>query len=869
MSKKRPNAQPVTSPPSTRKKSSGSKDERSSAQPMETEAAVPHLSTSPSTSTDSSSSSASRVSTGSSGSDSRGEAEATDWWTNEPWDLIVVGGGPIGLSTAYHAAKAGKRTLLLERFVLFNQSGSSNDLVRMFRTMYKEEYMAKLAHSTIQLWKDLEADAGETLILMTGLLNFGNPLYDGGPEGNLMSPIPNLELLKMPYRVLSAEEIMAEYPFKNLPSTYKGIFAPDNGCINVPLVLRSLNRLVMQYGGRIIQQAEVLRIDAQPGAHRQTVTAKIQGKTTTLTAAKVAITAGAYTNQILKPSFDMELDLHIWEMAYSYFSSKPSPNATLFNNMYFQFEVDDNKDPSLSNLFYGFPQVPWAPPNLCRIALDNAVNIITDPSQRKTEPSSVDIDRVRRFVRERTVGLDDRPNFSGSCLQTNVADNNFVLDFVKGEGSEGNKNVALFTAGWAMKFVPLIGKVLYQLLFTGKTEYDISQFSINRDKVIKTPPKSPSSVTPHASMKLTASASGGGRATGRVGEGAGAPYRTFRPLGAGRYAPPAVAAPQRAASSYVEMSSGSSGVRAASHAVQRPMTEFRSLLGKALMKQNLKEHPPTVNRRFSAVRPTTSGTTTEPVRIGIIGAGMAGLYAAFILNSLKLPAGTTVEVLEANPDRIGGRVFTRTFPAGGYIDFGAMRFPNIPTMARVIGDPKTVPFSLRAKLGADMQVQPYYLSDVDMNNLNYYNGKRLRNSELATKPPPNDPFAFGQRQGGVLDEYYVTDPYQAPDVWISTPFGKLKDLLAKASFAEGFQKVLNLDTYSTRQYLMQQCRDDQERAYTSDLVDYLETMNSATGLYDEALTESIMDRSPAHTPLAPATPSPVMGIHTEPSSLST
>ena len=58
---------------------------------------------------------------------------------------------------------------------------------------------------------------------MSGLLNFGNPLYGkGGPEGTLLDPIKNLDRKKMKYNHLkSGSEIMAAYPcFKNLPDSY-------------------------------------------------------------------------------------------------------------------------------------------------------------------------------------------------------------------------------------------------------------------------------------------------------------------------------------------------------------------------------------------------------------------------------------------------------------------------------------------------------------------------------------------------------------------------------------------------------------------------------------------------------------------------
>jgi len=55
--------------------------------------------------------------------------------TTEVFDVVVVGGGPVGLSAAYEVAKMGAKVIVLEQNNFFNQAGSSNDLARMFRTM--------------------------------------------------------------------------------------------------------------------------------------------------------------------------------------------------------------------------------------------------------------------------------------------------------------------------------------------------------------------------------------------------------------------------------------------------------------------------------------------------------------------------------------------------------------------------------------------------------------------------------------------------------------------------------------------------------------------------------------------------------------
>lgn len=57
--------------------------------------------------------------------------------------------------------------------------------------------------------------------------------------------------------------------------------------------------------------------------------------------------------------------------------------------------------------------------------------------------------------------------------------------------------------------------------------------------------------------------------------------------------------------------------------------------------------------------PDFSSTPTPsnvPFKVGIIGAGAAGLYAAILLDSL----GIDYDILEAS-DRVGGRIFTHRF----------------------------------------------------------------------------------------------------------------------------------------------------------------------------------------------------------------
>ena len=58
----------------------------------------------------------------------------------------------------------------------------------------------------------------------------------------------------------------------------------------------------------------------------------------------------------------------------------------------------------------------------------------------------------------------------------------FVLDYVPQKYLNGGpeKSVVLFTAGWAMKFVPLLGKALAEMALNGESKYARKEFSITR-----------------------------------------------------------------------------------------------------------------------------------------------------------------------------------------------------------------------------------------------------------------------------------------------------------------------------------------------------------------------------------------------------
>jgi sarcosine oxidase/L-pipecolate oxidase len=132
---------------------------------------------------------------------------------------------------------------------------------------------------------------------------------------------------------VTAAEIEKRYPFTNLPKEWEGVLAPDNGIIDVQLLVRALLRLARDYGARAQQNVEVksMSFGKHQGQEVWTLKAtKADSSSVEYYGKKIVITPGAYANHVLQPSFEFSLDLDIWEMVATYFNVNAGPQASIF-----------------------------------------------------------------------------------------------------------------------------------------------------------------------------------------------------------------------------------------------------------------------------------------------------------------------------------------------------------------------------------------------------------------------------------------------------------------------------------------------------------------------------------------------------------
>src|SRR5688500_11667316 len=121
---------------------------------------------------------------------------------NGAYDVIVVGLGAMGSSTAYQLASRGARVLGIEAFTPAHELGSSGGLTRIIRLAYFEHpSYVPLLKAAWEHWPQLEAEADDDLLRATGGLYSGRR-GSAVLEGSLLSA----QTHDLAYELLDADE---------------------------------------------------------------------------------------------------------------------------------------------------------------------------------------------------------------------------------------------------------------------------------------------------------------------------------------------------------------------------------------------------------------------------------------------------------------------------------------------------------------------------------------------------------------------------------------------------------------------------------------------------------------------------------------
>src|SRR3954453_2776631 len=176
--------------------------------------------------------------------------------------VVIVGGGIVGCSVAYHLAQRGcTDVVLLERRQL--TCGTTWHAAGLVGQLRATRRMTELAKYTSELLGSLEAETGQaTGFRQTGSLSVAtNPeRFEELKRGASMAKSFGLEV-----EVIGPAEIRARHPLLETRDLAGGIFLPKDGQTSPGDTPRAPARGPRQRGAAVLEGVKVLRILAEQG----------------------------------------------------------------------------------------------------------------------------------------------------------------------------------------------------------------------------------------------------------------------------------------------------------------------------------------------------------------------------------------------------------------------------------------------------------------------------------------------------------------------------------------------------------------------------------------------------------------------------
>lgn len=262
---------------------------------------------------------------------------------SQNYDVIVVGGGIVGASTAYSLVKQGQNVLLIDQFEPGHNQGSSHGDGRIIRFNYTEAIYVEMAMQVYPLWADLATDSGENFIIESGLLEYGD-----AERKEIAITEEVMEKYDIPYERLSPSQAQERFPQFTFEEDSQVLFQPGGGVVRATSAVKALWRLVQEKGGTTLTGKRIESVSAEK--NRVTVTIE-NGET--IEAKNLVLTAGGWTKK-LTSQLNLDLPLTVTQEVLAYFPAKDTTVNHQAGTMpgMIDYNVYDGIDPH----FYSLPR---------------------------------------------------------------------------------------------------------------------------------------------------------------------------------------------------------------------------------------------------------------------------------------------------------------------------------------------------------------------------------------------------------------------------------------------------------------------------------------------------------------------------------
>ena len=311
----------------------------------------------------------------------------------------------MGLATGWALKRRGVEVTVYEQFRIGHDHGSSHGRSRIFRLAYAEPEYVLLAQDALTLWRELEAESGETLLELYGLVEVVQTLEE--------STAHTLEACGVAWERLDRDEAERRYPI-HVPEESFVVVQPEAGIVRADLALSAF--------ARALDVREDTRVTPDE-----------------VDADMVVVTAGSWVNELL----DEPLPVKTTRETLCYFrpdaGGRPIPSVVSFKPERHTHDMYSLADPKYGLKVGAHHAGPEADPNL------------------PAEPEPELIERIAAWAGDTYFLADPEPAAAQTCMYTTTEDETFILE------RRDRVVVGSPCSGHGFKFAPAIGERLADL----------------------------------------------------------------------------------------------------------------------------------------------------------------------------------------------------------------------------------------------------------------------------------------------------------------------------------------------------------------------------------------------------------------------
>ena len=175
-------------------------------------------------------------------------------------EVVVIGGGIVGASTAYHLALRGVDVLLLERRQL--TCGTTWHAAGLVGQLRATQNLTRLAQYSAQLYERLTADG-----LATGYRRTGSISLAGSPARmhELRRQASMAALFGLPVETLTPADVLERYPLLDPAGIEGGVYLPTDGQTDPVSTTQALATAARAHGARIVENTMVTGLLREAG----------------------------------------------------------------------------------------------------------------------------------------------------------------------------------------------------------------------------------------------------------------------------------------------------------------------------------------------------------------------------------------------------------------------------------------------------------------------------------------------------------------------------------------------------------------------------------------------------------------------------